>query len=75
MVVGALAPDTRVKRCHPKISEPGQDVAMAVGYWRHSVATLADRSMMAVSLAASPAASAMANDDILTVREAGSKVV
>lgn len=36
---GALAPDTRVKRRHPKISEPGQDVAMAVGYWRHSVAT------------------------------------
>lgn len=31
--------------------------------------------MMAMMLAASPAASAMANDDILTVREAGSKVV
>lgn len=41
----------------------------AVEYWRQSVVTFADRSMMAMTLAVSPTASAMASDDILTVEK------
>ncbi|EXA31593.1 hypothetical protein FOQG_17664 [Fusarium oxysporum f. sp. raphani 54005] len=49
-----------------KRAQAGRCPGGRVKYWR---------SMMAMTLAASPTASAVANDDILTVREAVSKVV
>ena len=42
---------------------------MAVEYWRQSVVTLANKSMIVMMLTVSPTASAMASDDILTAEK------